>query len=224
MKVLLVEDDDKLREGLAHLLKESGYVVDTAADGEHGAELAAMEVYDLIVLDRMLPQLDGLTLLKELRERKVVTPVLLLTAMDAPEERVAGLNAGADDYLVKPFFADELLARLRSLSRRSQREWNDGEIVVGDLTLSPLRSEVCKSGKTFRLTTKELLLLELLMLNKGRVVTREAIMARIWGYNTDCDFASIDVYIHFLRRKLDLSTIRTVRGVGYCLEDELHVS
>ncbi len=223
MKVLLVEDDRKLLDALSHLLKETGYIVDRAADGEAGSEMAAMGVYDVIVLDRMLPKRDGLSLLKEIRERGVDTPILFLTALDAPEQRVEGLNAGADDYLIKPFFSAELIARLKNLTRRSHKGLVNDAITVGSLTLEPLRSQVVKGRDTFQLTTKEMLLLELLMINAGQVVTRECIMAKIWGYNSDCDFASIDVYIHFLRKKLNVSNIRTVRGIGYCLQEECHV-
>jgi len=224
MKLLLVEDDSKLLEALSHLLKETGYIVDTASDGENGREMAITGIYDIIVLDRMLPRLDGISLLKEIRSLGLDTPVIFLTAKDAPKERVEGLNAGADDYLVKPFFADELLARLRVLTRRNNKGFVGDVITAAGLTLAPLRSEVTKGVETFQLTIKELLLLELLMINSGQVVTRECIMAKIWGYNSECDFASIDVYIHFLRKKLNLSNIRTVRGIGYCLQEDNHVS
>lgn len=224
MKLLLVEDESKLREALTHLLIGRGYTVDAAADGQTGAEMAATGVYDVIVLDRMLPGLDGVTVLRELRELGLDTPVILLTAKDSPTDRVEGLNAGADDYLVKPFYADELLARLRGLTRRRGREYVGDTVKAAGLTLDPLRGEVQRSKETFRLTARESALLEVLMRNAGCVVTKDRIMEKVWGYNSEIDFASIDVYIHHLRRKLGLSAIRTVRGVGYYLDEASDVS
>jgi DNA-binding response OmpR family regulator len=224
MKLLLVEDDRKLLDALSHLLKEAGYVVDIAADGEKGLQLASLGGYDVIILDRMLPFFDGFFILKEIRKWGFDTPVLFLTAKDALKDKVEGLNAGADDYLVKPFFVDELLARLRVLTRRK------GKGVVGDvikaagLILDLLQSKVTKGEETFQLTLKESALLELLMVNSGQIVTRECIMAKIWGYNSDVDVASIDVYIHFLRTKINIANIHTVRGIGYCLQENKNVS
>lgn len=223
MKLLLVEDDRKLNEALAHLLKESGYIVDTASDGVMGVELACTDVYDVIILDRMLPCLDGISVLKEIRGVGIGTPVLFLTARDSLEDKVEGLNAGADDYLVKPFFADELLARLRVLIRRKGRELVGDEIRAAGLTLDPLGGEVRQGEEIVQLTVKESALLELLMINVGKVVTKDRIMEKVWGYNSDIDLAGIDVYIHHLRKKLEISKIKTVRGVGYCLHEEKHV-
>jgi DNA-binding response OmpR family regulator len=223
LKLLLIEDEIKLIDALSHLLKETGYIVDTAADGETGADMAATGVYDVIVLDRMLPRLDGLSLLKEIRSLGLNTPVLFLTAKDAPQDRVEGLNAGADDYLVKPFFADELLARLRALTRRKGKELVGDEIKAAGLIFEPLRGEVIKGTESFQLTVKEASLLELLMLNSGQVVTKDRIMEKIWGYNSKSDIASVDVYIHHLRKKLNISNIITVRGVGYCLQEDKNV-
>jgi DNA-binding response OmpR family regulator len=224
MKLLLVEDDGKLLDALSHLLKEVGYVVDIAADGEKGLQLASLGGYDVIILDRMLPFFDGIFILKEIRNWGLDTPVLFLTAKDALKDKVEGLNAGADDYLVKPFFIDELLARLRALTRRKGKGVVGNVIKAAGLILDPLRSKVTKGVETFQLTIKEAALLELLMVNSGQVVTRECIMAKIWGYNSDVDVASIDVYIHFLRTKIRISNIRTVRGIGYCLQENTDVS
>lgn len=224
MKLLLVEDDGKLLDALSHLLKEVGYVVDIAADGEKGLQLASLGGYDVIILDRMLPFFDGIFILKEIRNWGLDTPVLFLTAKDALKDKVEGLNAGADDYLVKPFFIDELLARLRVLTRRKGKGVVGNVIKAAGLILDPLRSKVTKGVETFQLTIKEAALLELLMVNSGQVVTRECIMAKIWGYNSDVDVASIDVYIHFLRTKIRISNIRTVRGIGYCLQENTDVS
>lgn len=224
MKLLLVEDETKLREALQHLLAGSGYTVDTAADGLNGAEMAATGVYDVIVLDRMLPGLDGVSVLRELRELGLDTPVIFLTAKDSPVDRVEGLNAGADDYLVKPFYAEELLARLKVLARRRGREYVGDTLTAAGLTLDPLRGEVRRGRETLRLTTRESALLEVLMRNTGCVVTKDRIMEKVWGYNAETDFASIDVYVHHLRRKLGLAAIRTVRGVGYYLDEASDVS
>lgn len=219
MKLLLVEDENKLREALSHLLSGCGYTVDAAADGLSGAEMAATGTYDVIVLDRMLPGLDGVAVLRELREMGLDTPVIFLTAKDSPADKVDGLNAGADDYLVKPFHADELLARLRVLTRRRGREYVGDTVKAAGLVLDPLRGDVRRGQQAFQLTARESALLEVLMRNSGCVVTKDRIMEKVWGYNAEIDFASIDVYIHHLRRKLGLSAIRTVRGIGYYLED-----
>jgi DNA-binding response OmpR family regulator len=224
MKLLLVEDEDRLAEALSHLLKKNGYVVDTTADGETGTELAATGVYDVIVLDRMLPGRDGLSLLKEIRGLRVDTPVLFLTAKDAPTDRVEGLNAGADDYLVKPFFTDELLARLRALTRRKGKDLVNDTVDVAGLIFSPLRCEVIKGDQVIQLTAKEALLFDLLIRNYGCVITKERIMEKIWGYNSEAELANVDLYIHYLRKKLQVSSIKTVRGVGYYLQEDKNVS
>lgn len=220
MKLLLVEDELKLVKALSHLLKKNGYQVETAANGNDGLEMALSGDYDLIILDRMLPGRDGISLIKDFRKRGFATPVIFITAKDAPQDRVGGLDAGADDYLVKPFAVEELLARLRALSRRKDRELVDNTITIAGLALDPLKGEVTKDGKTIRLSVKEALLLELLMRNRGQVVTKERIFERVWGYNSEIDFGNIDLYIHYLRKKLNISWIRTVRGVGYYLKEE----
>ncbi|VBB09141.1 transcriptional regulatory protein c terminal [Lucifera butyrica] len=224
MKVLLVEDESKLIEALSHLLRKSGYVVDTASDGETGTEMASTGIYDVIVLDRMLPRRDGLSLLQEVRSMGIDTPVLMLTARDAPKDRVEGLNAGADDYLVKPFFIDELLARLRVLTRRKTQELVGDKIKAAGLSLDPLRGQVRKGAETFQLTITESLLLEMLMRNSGKVVTKERILEKIWGYNSELDVANVNLYIYYLRKKLRISNIKTVRGIGYYLQEDNNVS
>lgn len=168
----------------------------------------------------MLPYQDGLSVLKEIREQGINIPILFLTARDSPDERAEGLYAGADDYLIKPFAISELLARLRVLIRRKTTRSLEPVINAAGLTLDPFHNQVTKGEKKFHLTSKELLLLELLMLNCGQVVTRESIMAKVWGYNSDSSFASIDTYVHFLRKKLDISNIKTVRGIGYYLQKD----
>ncbi|HMM21746.1 MAG TPA: response regulator transcription factor [Selenomonadales bacterium] len=223
MKLLLVEDEERLVEALTYLLKKNGYLVDAAQDGETGVEMAATGVYDIIILDRMLPYLDGISLLREIRSMGLDTPVLFLTAKDSPKDKVEGLDAGADDYLVKPFFNDELLARLRALCRRKGKDLQGDTVDAAGLVFDPLRCEVTKGDEVIHLTLKESLLLELLIRNYGRVITKERIMEKIWGYNSDTEMANINLYIHYLRKKLKVSSIKTVRGVGYFLQEDKNV-
>lgn len=223
MKLLIVDDESKLIEALAYLLKKSGYAVDTAMDGDTGIEMAVTGVYDLIILDCMLPRQNGIDLLKELRSLGFDTPVLFLTAKDAPEDRVEGLDAGADDYLTKPFFTEELLARIRALTRRKAKNIVEETISAAELTLNPLRKEVIKGGEAIHLTVKETLLLELLMRNSGLVITKERIMEQVWGYNSDTAITNVDLYIYYLRKKLNISMIKTVRGVGYFFQKQKNV-
>ena len=168
----------------------------------------------------MLPRLDGLSLLKQIRKENIDTPVLFLTAKDAPGERVEGLEAGADDYLIKPFFTEELLARIKVLLRRRPKSAPQDAIEAGGLTLYPLHGEVIKDGQSVRLTAKEAALLALLMQNSGQVITKERIMEKIWGYDSDAAIANVDLYIYYLRKKLNLPHIRTIRGVGYTFREE----
>lgn len=219
MKLLLVEDEKKLVEALAHVLKKNGFVVDVALDGETGLEMACTGIYDIIILDYMLPGQDGLTLLKEFRRLGFSTPILMLTAKAAPEERVCGLDAGADDYLVKPFFTVELLARLKALARRTTKDLTENLLVAGDLVLDPHRSQVIKNGEIIRLTLKEAQILELLIRNYGRVVSKDWIVQKVWGYNDDADYTTVNLYIHYLRKKLGLANLKTVRGIGYYLQE-----
>lgn len=217
MRLLLVEDESKLSEALAHLFKKNGFVVDVAADGETGIDLACTGVYDTIVLDRMLPKQDGLSMLKEFRSLGHDTPVIFLTAKDDPEERAEGLNAGADDYLVKPFYTVELLARLRALTRRRGKAMTANILVFEDLVFDPQRGEVTKNGEVINLTYKESQLLELLIRNQGQVVTKDKIIQKVWDFNADPDPTTINLYVHYLRKKLSLDSLVTVRGVGYFL-------
>jgi len=224
MKLLLVDDETKLLEALVHILKKNGYVADTAVDGDTGLELAMSGVYDVIILDRMLPGRTGMEILHEIRKHAINTPVLFLTARDSSADRVAGLDAGADDYLVKPFSTEELLARLRALSRRQSKELSENTIKAGNLTHNPLRCEATYNGETIRLTVKESLLLELLMRNAGQVITKERILYKVWSFSSDIELGNVDLYIHYLRKKLPGYCIRTIRGVGYCLQEEDDVS
>ena len=217
MLLLLIEDEQRLSEPLSHILKTKGYVVEVAADGEKGLDMAATGVYDIIILDRMLPKRDGISLLKEFRSMGFDTPVLILTAKDTPAERVEGLDSGADDYLIKPFSTDELLARLRSLTRRRGKELTEEKLTAAGWVLDPLRGEVIADDKVIKLTIKETLLLELLMRNYGLVVRKDRILEKVWGYYADIDAANVDLYIHYLRKKLNTDLIKTIRGVGYSL-------
>jgi len=218
MKLLLVDDESKLVEALSHLLKKNGFVVDVAMDGETGIEMACTGVYDIIILDRMLPYLDGISLLKEFRRLGHNTPVLFLTAKDTPDDRAEGLNAGADDYLVKPFFTVELVARLHALARRQNKEIVDTLLIFDDIIFDPQRAQVTKQGKVILLTLKESQLLELLIRNQGQVVTKQRIIEKVWGYNSDAEESTINIYIHYLRKKINISNLKTVRGVGYYLQ------
>lgn len=220
MKLLLVEDSCRLSEALSHILKKHGYIVDTALDGEAGFNMATTAAYDILILDRMLPKRDGLDIVKEVRKLKIDTPILLLTAKDTTKDRIEGLDAGADDYLVKPFSTDELLARLRALARRQTKPWEEDTLEAANLLLDPLKCEVIKNNKTIKLTLKESLLLELLMHNFGIVVSKERIWEKVWGLQTTSEVANVDLYIHYLRKKLDTTCIKTVRGIGYYLSNE----
>ena len=228
MRLLLVEDDKRLSEALAFILKKYNFLVDVAYDGISGQEIALGGLYDLIILDRMLPQKEGVSVLRELRRNGVSTPVLLLTARDAVEDRVEGLNSGADDYLIKPFATEELLARIRSLLRRPPAILRGDKIRAGDLVLDPYVGEASMEDKVFRLTAKESQLLEYLMRNRGQILTKDQIISRVWGYDADIEANAVEIYVHFLRKKLrqvgsDIF-IKTVRGIGYCLREGPDVS
>ncbi|WP_455577377.1 response regulator transcription factor [Anaerosinus sp.] len=223
MKLLLIEDEVKLSEALTVLLRRAGYTVDTALDGLTGLNMACTNPYDVIILDRMLPHLDGLSVLKEIRKLKLTIPILFLTAKDAPSDRVEGLECGADDYLIKPFFTEELLARIKALLRRTNKKTTDNTISIGDLTLHILHGEAIKGNEKIQLTAKEAALLSLLMHNVGQVITKERIMEKIWGYDSDANISNVDLYIYYLRKKLNIPNIRTIRGIGYSFEEDTDV-
>jgi Response regulators consisting of a CheY-like receiver domain and a winged-helix DNA-binding domain len=215
MNLLLVEDDLKLAEALIHIFKKQGYVVDDASDGEVGMDMAATGIYDVIVLDRMLPSYDGMILLKEYRSMGFDTPVLLLTAKDSPQDLVEGLDAGADDYLIKPFYVEELLARVRAMTRRQSSTGATKSIRLADIVLEPHRGIVTKNREKISLTVKEAELLELLMRNSGRVISNDFILERVWGNNSTVNIPYVHLYIHHLRKKLNTNYIKTVPKVGY---------
>ncbi len=221
--MLVVEDEPSLLKTTARRLKEAGYSVDTAGDGQEGLGFAEVVDYDCIILDLMLPIIDGFTILQKLRMKKIPTPVLILTAKDAIEDRVRGLDMGADDYLVKPFSFDELLARVRALLRR---RGEDREVVlrIGDLTLDTTTHIAKRGEKIIELTAKEYAMLEYLLRNKEMLLTRSQIIEHVWNYDFDYNSNVVEVYIRYLRRKIDdgfeKKLIHTMRGSGYMLKEK----
>jgi two-component system response regulator MprA len=218
-RVLVVEDDPHVREAVERALRFEGYDVHTAVDGNDALLRVDELAPDAIVLDVLMPGTDGLAVCRILRDRGNRTPVLMLTARHEVSDRVAGLDAGADDYLVKPFALDELFARVRALLRRSSITDGDSTLTVADLVLDPMRRQAWRAGRELELTKTEFDLLELLMFNAGIVVTRDSIYERIWGYDFETSSKSLDVYIGYLRRKTELDDaprlIHTIRGIGY---------
>jgi len=221
MRILIIEDEAKVASFIKKGLEEESYAVDVAADGEEGLGMLGMNVYDAVVLDLMLPKKNGIEVMREVRADKINVPVLMLTARDTLEDKVMGLDAGADDYLTKPFAFKELLARLRSLLRRGKAEV--AMLKVADLTLDPATRRVKRSGQDIALTAKEFSLLEYLMRNVGKPQTRTTLSEHVWDINFDRMTNVVDVYINFLRNKVDKGfdkkLIHTVRGVGYIIKE-----
>ncbi|HEY3725012.1 MAG TPA: response regulator transcription factor [Acidimicrobiia bacterium] len=222
-RVLIAEDDRSVRESLVLALGVEGYDVEAVNDGAQALESVAQREPDVIVLDIMMPVLDGLTVCRRLRAGNCRTPILMLTARHEVSDRVSGLDAGADDYLAKPFSLDELLARLRALLRRTSVSGSEDLLRVGDLSLDPLRRQAERGGRVLELTKTEFDLLELLMLNVGIVLGRDTIYDRIWGFDFETGSRSLDVYIGYLRRKTEADgeprLVHTVRGVGYVVRE-----
>jgi DNA-binding response OmpR family regulator len=219
MHVLLAEDDRRLARVIERVMSEEGHVVDVVHRGDDALALATEGTFDVIVLDVMMPGLGGFAVLEELRRGRVATPVLMLTARGDVEDRVRGLDLGADDYLAKPFALDELLARVRACGRRSAAGLIPEVLTAGDVTLDLATHEVWQSGRLVSLAPTELRLLEFLMRHRGQTVTRPAILAAVWGYDEEPVESNVDLYVHYLRRKLGShAPIRTVRGIGYRLE------
>lgn len=223
MRILVVEDDAGISRFVCQGLTEAGFCVDRAGDGKCGLACALESPYDVIILDVLLPELDGLSVLKQLRGEGVRAPVLLLTALDTVQDRVLGLDAGADDYLPKPFDFTELLARVRALMRRPPLQ-SDNLLQVGDLELDAVQRVVRRSGRRIELSPKEFALLEYLMRHPGYALSRTQIAQHVWSFDFYGDYKVIDVYIGYLRRKIDRHgagfLIQTVRGVGYCIRAE----
>jgi len=222
MKLLIVEDENKIGNYLQQGLSEAGFMVDLARNGLDGYHLAMTEVYDLLILDVMLPDIDGWKILKSLREAERNVPVLFLTARDSVDDRVKGLELGADDYLVKPFAFSELLARVRTLLRRGAAPANETTLNVTDLELDLMRRRAKRAGQRIHLTSKEFNLLELLIRHRGEVLPRSLIASQVWDMNFDSDTNIIDVAIRRLRAKIDEDfeprLIHTIRGMGYMLD------
>lgn len=222
MRVLVIEDERKVSNFLRQALEEERYAVDQAFDGEEGLNLATGCDYDLIVLDLMLPKKSGAQVLKELRKEKCRAPVMVLTAKDAVKDKVTVLDLGGDDYLTKPFSVEEFLARARALLRRGKPE--EGLLRAADLTLNPATREVLRGGRRIELTNKEYALLEYLLRNPGRVLSRSQIAEHVWNLAFDTETNVIDVYVAYLRQKIDkgekLKLIKTARGVGYLLSTD----
>lgn len=220
MRLLLVEDNRRLSQSLRTSLEEDGYAIDAAYDGQEGEDLAEMTPYDAIILDIMLPVKDGLEVCRDLRSKHVNIPIIMLTARDTVDDRVKGLDSGADDYLVKPFALNELRARLRALLRRESPD-RTVLLTVADLTLDPATHRVERRGQPIALTTKEYALLEYFMRNPERLITREMAESHVWSYDFDGISNVIDVYVRRLRRKIDdpfpAKLFETVRGAGYRL-------
>jgi len=224
MRILIIEDDDETAAYLAKGLKETGYTVDRAADGREGLFLATSETYDAMVVDRMLPGMDGLTIVQSLRAQGNATPVLILSALGQVDDRVRGLQAGGDDYLTKPYAFSELLARLQALLRRHKPGTSDTTLKVGDLELDLLSRTAKRAGKPIELLPREFRLLEFLMRHAGQVVTRTMLLERVWDYHFDPQTNVIDVHVSRLRQKIDRgfapAMLHTVRGAGYRLSAE----
>jgi two-component system OmpR family response regulator len=222
MRVLVIEDDAKIASFVVKGLKQAGFAADRAADGEEGIALAAATPYDALVVDVMLPRLDGLSLVEELRRRKVATPVLFLSAKGSVDDRVRGLQAGGDDYLVKPFALSELLARVQALIRRASRETEPTTLRYLDLTMNLVTREVTRGGQQIELPMREFQLLEYLLRNVGRPVSKALILEKVWDYSFDPQTNVVDVVVCRLRNKVDRGfepkLIQTLRGVGYVLK------
>jgi DNA-binding response OmpR family regulator len=225
MRILVVEDEQRLARLITRVLVEEGYAVETETNGRQALMRALADEYDLLIVDWMLPELSGVQLVKRLRAAEVGTPAIMLTARDQIEDRVEGLDAGADDYLPKPFAFPELLARVRALARRPWGEEKDGAILgAGDVTLDPVRHVVRHRGETVDLTAKEFALLATLLQRPGQVFTRPVLLDTVWGASPEVYTNVVDLYVSYLRKKLDgdgdASHIRTVRGVGYTFEPQ----
>ena len=221
MRILVIEDEKKITDFIKRGLREEGYAADVAYDGEQGFFLAKTNTYDLILLDLMLPKMDGLSVCKKLRAEGVSTPIIMVTAKDTVKDKVVGLDSGADDYLTKPFAFEELLARMRAVLRKKDAK-SVNKLQVDDLVLDLLTHKVTRAGKEITLTSKEYSLLEYLMRNAGSVVTRTMISEHVWDIDFDTFTNVIDVYIKYLRDKIDSDSkkklIQTIRGRGYTLK------
>lgn len=223
MRLLLIEDEEGFAEALCTSLKMEHYITDWAKDGEEGLNLGLSNIYDAIILDIMLPKMNGLSVLHHLREQNIQTPILLLTAKSELEDKITGLDTGADDYLTKPFHREELYARLRALTRRQTGTSAPQELSYGDLCMLQGSNELCckTTGNSLPLNGKEYQLMEYLLRNAGQIISREQIIEKIWGYDNDAEYNNVEVYISFLRKKMTFLktevSIQTIRKLGYKL-------
>ncbi len=224
MRILLIEDEVALSDALVQIFHKNKYIVDACYDGESGLDNALSGIYDMIVLDFMLPKMNGYEVLKEIRAKKITTPVMMLTARDTIADKVDCLDIGADDYMTKPFSSDELLARMRSLYRRNANVIFENVLSWSDLTLNLSTYELFCGNSSFKLGLKEFSMMELFLKNGSRILSKETLIIKIWGYESDAENNNVEVYVSFLRKKLahmhSKVAIKTVRGVGYCLEEK----
>ena len=225
MRILIVEDELHLAEALTQILKKQNYSVDAVHDGRTGLDYALSGIYDLLLLDIMMPEMDGVTVLKTLRQKEVSTPVILLTAKGEITDMVTGLDYGADDYIAKPFSSEILLARIRAVLRRKGEVIPDDVLKLGDVELNTANLKLTVKGKAIKLNLKESQLLELLLLRKQAVTSKEQIIEKLWGFDSEAEHNNVEVYISFLRKKLTFLNsevrINTIRSVGYVLEVEV---
>lgn len=224
MRILFVEDEPSIAEAVASLLKKQHYSVDLAYDGETGLDYAASGVYDLLVLDIMLPKIDGITLLKTLRKQNIRTPIIMLTAKSEVDDKVLGLDAGADDYLTKPFQMKELLARIRSLSRRKDLDYQEDQLAFGNVVLARNELQLATTTNQVVLSPKEMKLMELFLSRPKVILSKETIINKIWGFDPDVEENRVEIYVSLLRKKLTLLEadigIRTIRNAGYILQSK----
>jgi two-component system response regulator CiaR len=227
MRVLVVEDDTSLLQVINDIFMSESFLTDVAETGDEGYYLAQQGVHDLIVLDVMLPGMSGVEIVKKLRSQSMLVPIILLTAKDSVEDRVAGLDAGADDYVTKPFAISELLARSRAVLRRRGTIGQEGDLTCGPIRLAPVTRDAFNGETPLNLTATEYELLEYFLCNKDQILTREQIFDRVWGFDSDSATSAIDVYVHHLRKKLAANgagtVLRTVRGIGYLLKGDSYV-
>ena len=226
MRILMIEDDKELCEATKYRLEKEDFLVDVCHDGEEGLYYMQENIHDLVILDRMLPSMDGVSVLKEARCTHVSTPVIMLTALGELNDRLTGLNCGADDYMVKPFAVEELLARIRCLMRRPGK-WDDSALLkLGDVSFDPDSSRLSKGTKECTLSRREGALMEVFLRNPGQTLTRATLLNRVWGMDSDVEEGNLDNYIHFLRRRLrsvdSTLALKTIRGVGYQMEVPLY--
>lgn len=224
MRILLVEDELRLAEALVYILRKEKYIVDHTHDGTIASDMAETGIYDVIILDRMLPSKDGVSILKDLRRQKIKSAVIFLTAKDTLENRIEGLDAGADDYLVKPFEKEELLARIRALGRRHEKEIVNEKIKLNKMRFIPKECFVYIEEQEIKLTVKEMQLLEFLVKNRNQILTKEQILDKVWGFEQDVELNNVELYMFYLRRKIPFGKagvkLKTIRGIGYQLQEE----